>query len=506
MSAETEELLRRYAEQQDRLAPPVSVAEALARVRLPALPADGPARAPAQLDASRGERGYLPEPEGHPTAFDGPRRRRSRVIVVLAVAALLAATVVVVTRSTTSHPHPTLPSSTPRGGLYITDQFAVRHVNLDGTGGQQLVGGLTATCGIAVDRDYIYWVNDAAGKVGRAKRDGTGVNPAFVPDDGFGACGVAVDTAHIYWANVEAQAGFAGSTIGRANLDGTGVTQHFITAARAPCGVAVDGAHIYWANYSGGTIGRANLDGTGVNENFVTGLASPCSVGVDSSHIYWGDLDTSAIGRADIDGTNVNHNFITGGDGPTGFAVDGSYLYWANSGLTSSVISLARGLGITNALLSPPGLTGTTIGRARLDGTDVRQNFITGLSHPSGVAIGLTGASTSTAPVLSATVTIIPSTGLTDHQVVHVVGKGYVPGVAYTATECANEGTAVLALSGCDADLSSPATADPTGAISTYLTVAACPATPGCVIRVTNAGYVPVPNIEQARETISFRP
>ena len=54
-----------------------------------------------------------------------------------------------------------------------------------------------------------------------------------------------------------------------------------------------------------------------------------------------------------------------------------------------------------------------------------------------------TGVQTTFAPSPAGAVTITPSTGLTDQQVVHVVGKGFLPGVTYTATECANKGAAL---------------------------------------------------------------
>jgi len=335
------------------------------------------ARGANEPDGAAGHHGYLAEKEDHPMfTFTGTRARRSGIIVALAVAALIAVVVAVVTRSSTSNrlkvvptaPTPTTapiaPAAQPQ--LFIGGQFAIVSVNLDGKGDQhQLVTGLDTVCDVAVDHDYIYWVDDQTGTVERAKRDGTGVNTAFITGTKE-ACGIALDRSYIYWAN-------AGSGIGRANLDGTGVNQSFITGAMGPCGVAVDGAHIYWANAGGTTIGRANLDGSGVNQNFITGLASPCNVAVDGAHIYWGD-GASAIGRANLDGTGVNRSFITGGDGRAyGFALDGTYLYWANSGVTQSFANSA---------------TGTTIGRAKLDGTDVEQNFIGGIDHPSGVAIG----------------------------------------------------------------------------------------------------------------------
>src|SRR5579871_2821565 len=294
------------------------------------------ARGANEPDGAAGHHGYLAEKEDHPMfTFTGTRARRSGIIVALAVAALIAVVVAVVTRSSTSNrlkvvptaPTPTTapiaPAAQPQ--LFIGGQFAIVSVNLDGKGDQhQLVTGLDTVCDVAVDHDYIYWVDDQTGTVERAKRDGTGVNTAF------------------------------------------------ITGTKEACGIALDRSYIYWAN-AGSGIGRANLDGTGVNQSFITGAMSPCGVAVDGAHIYWGD-GASAIGRANLDGTGVNRSFITGGDGRAyGFALDGTYLYWANSGVTQSFANSA---------------TGTTIGRAKLDGTDVEQNFIGGIYHPSGVAIG----------------------------------------------------------------------------------------------------------------------
>ena len=73
---------------------------------------------------------------------------------------------------------------------------------------------------------------------------------------------------HVYWT------GFPNS-IGRAKLDGSGVDPSFITGAGYfPLGIAVDARHIYWANPppsafddhgvppDRGSIGRANLNGS----------------------------------------------------------------------------------------------------------------------------------------------------------------------------------------------------------------------------------------------------
>ena len=63
----------------------------------------------------------------------------------------------------------------------------------------------------------------------------------------------------------------------------------------------------------------------------------------------------------------MNKRFITGASGPCGPAVAGGYIYWGNLGASGK---------------------GTTIGRAKLDGTGVNASFIKGASSPCGVAVG----------------------------------------------------------------------------------------------------------------------
>ena len=58
-------------------------------------------------------------------------------------------------------------------------------------------------------------------------------------------------------------------------------------------------------------------------------------------------------------------DFITGADDPCGVASDGTYLYWGNVGSN---------------------ITGKTIGRAKLDGTGVNENFISGADGACGFA------------------------------------------------------------------------------------------------------------------------
>ena len=78
-----------------------------------------------------------------------------------------------------------------------------------------------------------------------------------------------------------------------------------------------------------------------------------------SGFVYWSD--GNAIGRAGVSGDRAH--FITGAAGAAMVAVTSHYIYWANT------------------------FTGT-IGRAKLNGTDVDQRFIPGAHAPVGVAVG----------------------------------------------------------------------------------------------------------------------
>jgi hypothetical protein len=246
----------------------------------------------------------------------------------------------------------------------------IGRANLDGTGvDQSLIGGFNPK-GVAVDAEHVYWtwseceagcstaeLQTAAGGIGRANLDGTGVDPSFIggiQPTGVGA--VAVDAQHIYWTGSFCEGVCSGGStdrvvfaIGRANLDGTGVDRTFIVTGRYPLTVgtdvdgtdlAVDAEHIYWTGRvfdpacCGATLGRASVDGTGVDQSFIDG---PCcmkapiwmGVAVDDAHIYWTDHQSSpptrSIRRANLDGSGLAYFILPGGDkdfDPGSLAVD----------------------------------------------------------------------------------------------------------------------------------------------------------------------------------------
>jgi hypothetical protein len=305
-------------------------------------------------------------------------------------------------------------TSAPAAAPYLywaSGKTTIGRARLDGTGVEQsfVSGTGRGPCGVALDREHIYWGEriggkvgspDKGGAIGRANRDGSGVDATFIPTPAHHGCGVAIAGSHIYWTSTACNivpgrgcwwAPSSPATIGRANVDGTGVDDKFITdlaiprspafQTADPCGIAVAGKYIYWMNSAESgkplPIGRANLDGTGVNKRFITGVpGGTCGIAVAGGHIYWtnehehGLLDDGFVGRANLDGSGVNQHFIRTASGPCGIAVYQGHIYW----------------GEWKGGFAHPG---TTIGRANLDGSAVNNQFITGIhDYCGGLAIG----------------------------------------------------------------------------------------------------------------------
>lgn len=149
------------------------------------------------------------------------------------------------------------------------------------------------------------------------------------------------------------------------------ITTRVASGATARASGTCAAGHLYWTNLT--AVGSADIDGNDVNQALVSDAAPFFATGITvaGSYLYWGDAGafppatgTGTIERSNLDGTGVT-DFITGASLPTGVAVAGDYIYWGNN------------------------LTGE-IGRARLNGTDVNQNFIATAQPegPDGVVVG----------------------------------------------------------------------------------------------------------------------
>lgn len=181
--------------------------------------------------------------------------------------------------------------------------------------------------------------------------------------------------AAVYWANR------GNGTIGRANPDGSGISPRLLSGGTGSCDVAAGSRYLYWDGSQSGGIGRAGLDGSGPEPQFIKSTPPYCVIAVDRAHIYWSNVNDDVIGRAKLDGSDPNPSFInlfpaaTGGDNAAvSLAVDGAHLYWINYNSDG---------------VAPV----TSVGRANLDGSDVRPAFVnTGASAGGDQGIAVDGA------------------------------------------------------------------------------------------------------------------
>ncbi|MEV4418455.1 hypothetical protein AB0L40_00595 [Patulibacter sp. NPDC049589] len=251
--------------------------------------------------------------------------------------------------------------------------------------------------GIAIQGDHLYWTSATA--VGRANLDGSSPEPAFITGADQNPGEIRATPTHLYWQN--------GRTVARANLDGTSVQQQFAATGSSPRGpLALDAGHLYWTDYVTG-LGRMAIDGSDVTPHFLGVLQQTGGLAAASSTTYWGTSQAyGAIGRLNADGSNLTPNLITptplagavpeiAEDIHQDIATDGKHVFWwsfyginrANldgTGATRWVVGTDGGgeaptLAATDRFLFWGGADGDNreIGRANIDGTDVRNSLLT---------------------------------------------------------------------------------------------------------------------------------
>jgi virginiamycin B lyase len=129
---------------------------------------------------------------------------------------------------------------------------------------------------------------------------------------------------------------------------------------------------LYWTNNFTGTIGRANRKGTGVNQNFITGASNLIAVTLHGDHIYWTNVGPGGLGNAPIGRARIDGN-----------DVDQNFIL---AGGPAGIAVAGKYIYWSNDGESTALGGGSSIGRANLDGTGVDQSFITGAHYPNGVA------------------------------------------------------------------------------------------------------------------------
>ena len=115
----------------------------------------------------------------------------------------------------------------------------------------------------------MYWTDTGSGKIQRANLDGSGIEDVV---SGLSSPrGIALDVAggKIYWAE---EGGDGDPRIRRGNLDGTGVVVDLVTtglSSTTEIELDIPAGKMYWADHSTSRVQRSNLDGSEV-EDLVT--------------------------------------------------------------------------------------------------------------------------------------------------------------------------------------------------------------------------------------------
>ena len=260
-------------------------------------------------------------------------------------------------------------SGAPGDKLYWSDSVAgkIQRADLDGSNVEDILTGLPGPGDLAVDPyvGKIYWTS-ALG-IQRANLDGTGLEVAV---SGVSAFRIALDPirSKVYWTEL-------GERIRRANYDGTDV-QDLVTTGfdfAGPFGIAVDAPKgiLYWSDTV--VIKQANLDGTGAALARNTGFVGP--IALAGQALVW-------IEYLPFTGTTILCDIASiepagaSADAPAAMATGAEGVYWADN--AASCIGL-------------PSEPKPTVGEPRIrrtsGGTTV--DLVTGLSHASGVAIAL---------------------------------------------------------------------------------------------------------------------
>jgi hypothetical protein len=207
------------------------------------------------------------------------------------------------------------------GKIYWCDVItpAIKRVNLDGTGGEDLVtadelppGAFQFPSAIAVDPagGKIYWGDQLSSQLWRANLDGSA--PQLLRQTAFHR-GIALDPVNgkVYWSTSDT---FEKGEILRCNLSGTGL-ENVVTSADAqfkPSAIALDipGGKVYWTDYVVDVVRRANLNGTNIQTIYPVGVnLNPRGIALDlkQGKVYFGqDIDfklpLGKIVKMDLDG------------------------------------------------------------------------------------------------------------------------------------------------------------------------------------------------------------
>lgn len=200
-----------------------------------------------------------------------------------------------------------------------TDDGKIWRMNLDGSGQEMLVSGITDPYTIALNLagGKIYWADDN-GNVSRANLDGSSVETSFinVPDGQMRAVAYDSKNKKIYFYEVWAEDLYV------ANEDGSNVTK--LISGVYGYGILVDEVNdkIYFEDRNSAELKIANLDGTGIATVAPAPSTRIHGLAIDyvTNKLYWMDRNENQLKRANLDGSDLEI-VLTGLNSPRGIFI-----------------------------------------------------------------------------------------------------------------------------------------------------------------------------------------
>ncbi|MCG8408458.1 MAG: thrombospondin type 3 repeat-containing protein [Phycisphaerales bacterium] len=171
----------------------------------------------------------------------------------------------------------------------------VHRVNLDGSNAELIVESTEAQSprGVAISPGLskVYWTDSATQKIRRANLDGSGVEDVLVGLSFPYAIAIDDVGGWLFWTDLGLQ------SIHRARLDGSSA-EIVVSNQPSPFAIGLDlaGGKIYWSETVANFIRRANFDGTGI-EDVVAGRPNVSGIAIANVQVpeVDGDCDGSGI-------------------------------------------------------------------------------------------------------------------------------------------------------------------------------------------------------------------
>ena len=218
---------------------------------------------------------------------------------------------------------------------------------------------------------WIYWTDNYTDKIQRANLDGSNIEDLVTGIHAPRGIALDIESGKMYWMDIFYTDVVGPSKIQRANLDGSNVEDILILGDVWAYGLDLDliNKKMYWTEQGPDRIRRANMDGTNLETVVSTGaFITDLALDPIGAKVYW--LGNGKIQRANLNGSNVEHLVQIGTAGLAGIDLDlkGGKMYWSNNG------GLPR-----------------SIWRADMDGSNAEPIVSDNLQHPAGINVEITG-------------------------------------------------------------------------------------------------------------------